>query len=123
MKKNHTVFFAGYPGGDRRQTSPRNVNFGIFGALCIVESVSENSIKLVLDEQYVVDSPDKMPIDYKLGGISGAALFSIEESESGITLFSISGVVSEASDTWKIISCIPIHLISDDGKILKKLNP
>lgn len=33
VKKNQTVFFAGYPGGDRIHTSFLNVNFGIFGAL------------------------------------------------------------------------------------------
>lgn len=117
IDKNQTVFFAGYPGQERKIIKHLNVEFGIFGALTVVESISLDSIKLVFHDENILDTPDKITSDFKFGGISGAALFIIETSPSGINFFSLAGVISEASDTLKIIACTPIKYILDDGKI------
>lgn len=68
------IMLAGYPGKERQNSAPLEVDFGLFTALGIARSVSDEQITWAIDRDHGVDAPSipTLPRNFDLGGISGA---------------------------------------------------
>lgn len=67
------VFFAGFPGRERRRLSEREILSGIFTASTVADNVSDREISAHFDRAYQVDKPGRptAPEGYDIGGVSG----------------------------------------------------
>jgi hypothetical protein len=115
------VFFAGFPGKERIFTKPVNLNFGIYSALCIAETVNEFNISCQFEHEFniEIDGIGVLPSkNYDAGGISGAPLLTLVEHNK-IFSWRLGGVIYEASSEFEIIFARRADYILSDGKLRK----
>jgi hypothetical protein len=118
--KNEGALFAGFPGLQRTDESENECGFGFFASLNPISSVSERHFGCAFDRSKWVDAFGKgFPKDgYNLGGISGAPVLIVEESEAGIWSWRLGGVVYNASNVLgEIILAHHAKFISEDGNL------
>jgi hypothetical protein len=91
------VLFSGYPGHERLREGPRRLNFGIYAAAVLATSVGDRDIKCQIEREHMVATLAKeIPAPYyDLGGISGAPLLTLVES-NGVVTWQLGGVIYEA---------------------------
>ncbi|MFC1751471.1 hypothetical protein ACFL2V_22125 [Pseudomonadota bacterium] len=78
------VFFGGFPGKLRQETGVRECEFGMYFAFTPVSSVSDRHIGCAFETEEWIDAiGNGIPEEgYDLGGISGAPLLRVTESEN-----------------------------------------
>lgn len=118
--KGDTVFFAGFPGYERI-VEGQKINFGIYAAIHIIESINENDIICQVDKTQMVDIFGKgLPTDtYDLGGLSGAPICVV--STQPVINWRLVGIIHEANKNLQIIYARKINFISLDGRLNKNL--
>jgi hypothetical protein len=90
------VLFAGYPGREHRLTAPREIEWGIYGALGIATSVSELDISCQFERENWIDvlSVGLPPEGYSMGGVSGGPMLTLIE-QKGVWSHRLAGVICE----------------------------
>lgn len=111
------LFFAGYPGIERRFDDPLTINWGILRGLCVANSVGEDTISVHFDQEFLVDRPDQIPQGYNSAGISGAPLITLVENENGINYWRLGGVILEGQPKWDVALARRADFILSDGKV------
>ena len=114
------ALFVGFPGLQRTDESEHECGFGFFASLNPISSVSERHFGCVFDRSKWVDAfGNGFPDDgYDLGGISGAPVLIVEESEAGILSWRLGGVVYNASNVLgEIMLAHHAKFIAEDGKL------
>ena len=119
------IMIAGYPGIERLHTNEFNVDFGLFTAIVIARTVTETQITWLLEPEHQLENAKIKPPPpfYNLGGVSGGPLISWFETESFVSHFCLSGIVTEHPDYEKNdfaierLVAIRADLISDNGTI------
>lgn len=116
----HAALLAGMPGIARTNPLRHHVDFGVYVALGVVESVNDRDISLVKrDNSELVDILGKglPPRGFDLGGMSGGPIALIQENH-GIVSWNISGVIYQNHQSFEIMKAVRADLISRDGSIL-----
>ncbi|PIF13352.1 S1 family peptidase [Janthinobacterium sp. 13] len=114
------VLFGGYPGKERNQRLPEEVNFGMYVGLTPASSSSERHFGCVLEHDEWIDAiGNGIPQEgYDLGGVSGGPAFRVHENEIGIITWTIAGVIYNASSVLAdIVLCNHIHFVKPDGTL------
>lgn len=78
-QENRGIMIGGYPGIERRVDGPKEVNFGIFTALAVARTVSEDQISCLFEREFMIDSGpiQTLPPNTDLGGISGGPVITV----------------------------------------------
>ena len=119
-REGDEALFAGFPGLQRIDKSQDECGFGFYASLTPVSSVSERHLGCVFDRLKWVDTFGKgFPGDeYDLGGISGAPVLVIDESEAGILSWHLGGVAYNATNRLgEIMFAHHAEFINDDGTL------
>jgi hypothetical protein len=111
------IMLAGYPGGDRRQLSPTAVEWGLFTALGIARTVISHQITWVAERN--ADIITNLPLQHRLGGLSGGPLIGIFERPGGPMQFALSGIISQAHQELENVIARRADFINDDGSIIE----
>lgn len=111
------IMIGGYPGIERRVIDKGNISFGIFTALGIARTVSDDQISCLFEREYLVVENDipSLPPNTDLGGISGGPVITVIDSPSNIVSFRLGGIVSEASAELEKVFAKRVDFIKDDG--------
>lgn len=111
------IMIGGYPGIERQPIGKRDVSFGLFTALAVARTVSEDQISCLFERDYMVDSNDipTMPPNTDLGGISGGPVITMCESAAHLVTFRLGGIVSEAHAGLEKVFGKRVDCIRDDG--------
>ncbi len=106
-----------YPGIERRVIDTRNISFGLFAALGIARTVSDDQISCLFEREYLVETSDipSFPPNIDLGGISGGPVITVMESPSYLVSYRLGGIVSEASVELEKVFAKRVDIIKDDG--------
>jgi hypothetical protein len=115
----HAALLAGMPGIARSNPQRHHVDFGVYLALGVVESVNDRDISLVKrDNSELIDTLGKglPPPAFDLGGMSGGPIAAIQENH-GILSWNISGVIYQNHQSFEIMKAVRADLISTDGSI------
>jgi hypothetical protein len=118
---NEGALFAGFPGLQRTDESENECGFGFFASLNPISSVSDRHFGCAFDRSKWVDTFGKgLPKNgYDLGGVSGAPVLIVEESEAGICSWRLGGVIYNASNVLgEIILAHHAKFISEDGHLI-----
>jgi hypothetical protein len=114
------IMIAGYPGAERREPAPREVNFGLVGILGIAAGVGEGHVSYQLEPAEYLDplGLGLPPENLQLGGLSGAPVLTLIE-KPGIKLvhWRLGGVVTQGYSGWGIIRATQARLIQPNGMI------
>lgn len=112
------ILIGGYPGGERVPLGPRDVSFGLFTALAVARTVTDDQISCLFDREHMVDVGDiaTMPPNTDLGGISGGPLITTLESANHLVSYRLGGIVSEAHPGLEKVFAKRVDLIRDDGR-------
>lgn len=112
------VFFAGFPGVARRQLNDREVEHGIFTALTVADNVTDTEISGHFDRAHQVDKPGRpsAPEGYDIGGVSGAPLVTIVDSES-LCYWRLGGVMTAFNTAYEIFYATRADFIMPDGTL------
>lgn len=111
------IMIGGYPGNGREKIGRKGISFGLFTALTIARTVSDDQISCRFEREYMVESADvpAMPPNYDLGGISGGPVITLVESPSYLVSYRLGGIVSEASCELEKVFAKRVDFIKDDG--------
>jgi hypothetical protein len=111
------IMIGGYPGIERRPIDTHNISFGIFTALGIARTVSDDQISCLFEREYLVETSDfpSLPPNIDLGGISGGPVITVMESTSYLVSYRLGGIVSEASAELAKVFAKRVDFIKDDG--------
>ena len=112
------ILIGGYPGGERQPLGPRDVSFGLFTAMAVARTVTDDQISCLFERDFMVDTGDipTMPPNTDLGGISGGPLITTLESASHLVSYRLGGIVSEAHPALEKVFAKRADIIGDDGK-------
>lgn len=119
-REKDDALFVGFPGLQRTDESEHECGFGFFASLNPISSVSERHFGCAFDRSKWVDAfGNGFPDDgYDLGGISGAPVLIVEESEAGILSWWLEGVVYNASNILgEIMLAHHAKFIAEDGEL------
>jgi hypothetical protein len=105
---------AGYPGRNRIQEKPFEVEWGLFTALGIARRVTNIQITWRVERDWGCGD---LPVNYPLGGISGGPLIGWFETPNHLTEYVFCGIVSEANSELENVVCTRADYIGDDGSI------
>jgi hypothetical protein len=108
------ILIGGYPGIAREVLDQRNISFGIFTALAIARTVSDDQISCLFEREYMTDGSD-MPPRTDLGGISGGPVITVMETPSFLMTYRLGAIVSEASTELEKVFAKRVDFIKDDG--------
>jgi hypothetical protein len=113
------IMLAGYPGQERLNSAPLEVDFGLFTVLGIARSVSDEQITWVVERDYGVDVSKipTLPRNSDLGGISGGPLVGWFESPNHLATYRLSGIISQAHAGLERVIAKRADFIRDDGTI------
>jgi hypothetical protein len=112
-QQNRGVFYAGFPGVERRWLSASEISFGVAGGGGVASSVSEYDISTQIDRQLLIDVVGNglPPENYNFGGMSGGPMLTVLE-QGGLRLWSLAGVIYQgpnaSGDIYKAISGLEI---------------
>ncbi|WP_430422085.1 hypothetical protein [Phenylobacterium sp.] len=113
------IMLGGYPGGDRRSIGPLETNWGLFTALGIARTVSDDQITWIVPRgEDVHVGPMELPLHHDLGGISGGPLIASFESAAGLMTYRLAGIVSEAQAQLEYVVARRIDGIRADGSLV-----
>jgi hypothetical protein len=112
------IMIGGYPGCERQTIGKYDVSFGLFTALAVARTVTDDQISCLFEREYMIDTKDvpTMPPNTDLGGISGGPLIATVESPSHFVTFRLGGIVSEAHPELEKVFAKRIDFIKDDGR-------
>ena len=108
------IMIGGFPGIGRQTIDPYNISFGIFTALAIARTVSDDQISCLFEREYLTDAGD-LPPNTDLGGISGGPVITVIESPSFFVSYRLGGIVSEASSELEKVFAKRADVLRDDG--------
>lgn len=112
------IMLAGYPGIDRAEEGRLEVNFGLFTALGVVSSVTQEQITWRVEREFhVTNSIPDLPVNHDLGGISGGPLIAWFESPNFITQYRLAGIISEAQSNLEYVVAKRADFIQSDGTL------
>lgn len=113
------IMLAGYPGIDRLEPKPLEIDFGLFTALGIARRVTDEQITWIPEQDFYVDHPDitQLPEGHDLGGISGGPLIGLFETENHVAHYCLSGVISQVHPKFGNVVAKRADFIQDDGSI------
>lgn len=111
------IMIGGYPGLERKVIGLGNISFGLFTALAVARTVTDDQISCLFQREYMVDDGDipTMPPNTDLGGISGGPLITVCETPSFLVNFRLGGIVSEAHAGLEKVFAKRVDFIKDDG--------
>lgn len=111
------IMIGGYPGIERQVIGSRDISFGLFTALAIARTVSEDQISCLFEREFMVDSTmvPTLPPNTDLGGISGGPVITVCESAAHFVTFRLGGIVSEAHSGLEKVFAKRADIIRDDG--------
>jgi hypothetical protein len=110
------IMIGGYPGIGRQVINTRQICFGIFTALGIARTVSDDQISCLFERKYLMENSDgPMPPNTDLGGISGGPVITLIISPSYFVSYRLGGIVSEASSELEKVFAKRADFIKDDG--------
>jgi hypothetical protein len=117
------ILLGGFPGGARMTISPLEVSLGLFFAMGIAKTVSDDQITWKIDREYALERPDRptLPPNYELGGISGGPLLSQFDSKAGLVTHRLAGIITEASARLEYVVAKRADMIREDGTIYRSL--
>ncbi len=112
------VFFAGFPGCERRLDRRREVAFGIYAAATLVTSVNDRVVVCQFDREHWIDTLGLglPPSHRRLGGLSGAPLWTVGERDGAVT-WRLTGVVSSFNQDWELLYAKHAACIRPDGRL------
>ena len=112
------VMISGYPGIERQTRGKYAVSFGLFTALAVARTVTDDQISCLFEREYMVDTNDiaTMPPNTDLGGISGGPVITTLESGNHIVTFRLGGIVSEAHPGLEKVFAKRVDLIDANGR-------
>ena len=111
------IMIGGYPGGGRQVIGTRDISFGLFTALAVARTVSDDQISCLFDREYMVELSEipTMPPNTDLGGISGGPVITVLELPCYLVSYRLGGIVSEASAELEKVFAKRIDFIKSDG--------
>jgi len=111
------VFFAGFPNNRVTQIEGRLWEFGIYAGLGVASSVGSDKIVYQYDRQHMIDTLGLglPPTNEFLGGMSGAALWAVVQSESGLMSWRLAGVIYEWSTDFELLYSRRADVLRSDG--------
>lgn len=114
------VFFAGFPGRERRRLDARTIESGVFTGWTVAASVSERQISGRLDRDFQIDLEGQItiPPGYDIGGVSGAPLMTVVQSEH-LWSWRLGGIMTEFSRNLEIFFATRADFIRPDGTLLR----
>ena len=112
------VFFAGFPGRERRLLSEREIESGIFTASTVADNVSDREISGHFDREYQVDKPGRPPSPevYEIGGVSGGPLVTMVDS-ANLCYWRLGGVMTAFNTSFEIFYATRADFILPDGTL------
>ncbi len=115
------IMLGGYPGQERDEFKPLNVMFGLFTALGVAKTVTDDQVTWIVDREFEVESigVPSMPPHYVLGGISGGPLITAIEKPLNFVTFRLGGIISEAHAGFEYVIAKRGDLIQPDGAIAR----
>jgi hypothetical protein len=112
------IMLAGYPGADRNQTKPMEIDWRLFTALGIARLVIRDQITWVA-ERTTPDLITDLPPNHRLGGISGGPLIGWFETPGHVAHFVLSGIIFEADQQLENVIARRADFIGEDGSIVE----
>jgi hypothetical protein len=112
------ILLAGYPGVDRLQPEPMEVNWGLFPVLGVAWRASGDEITWVADRDG--DIKTDLPLEHPLYGISGGPLIGLFESASHLVRSVLSGIIIKVHQELEKVIARPATFISEDGSIINR---
>jgi len=112
------VFFAGFPGRERRLLSEHEIESGIFTASTVADNVSDREISGHFDREYQVDKPGRLPSPevYEIGGVSGGPLVTMVDS-ANLCYWRLGGVMTAFNTSFEIFYATRADFILPDGTL------
>jgi hypothetical protein len=112
------VFFAGFPGVERRRLGERQIEIGIFSALTVAENVTVREISGHFERERQVDKPERptAPVGYDIGGVSGAPLVTMVDS-ANLCYWRLGGVMTRFNKAFEIFYATRADFILPDGRL------
>jgi hypothetical protein len=117
-RSDRSVFYAGYPGQERKLVGERRIEWGLYGAAGTSTAVNEDSIVCQMERENAVQTLG-VPIPevgYDVGGLSGAPLFAFWEST--MVYWKLAGVIYEGGgEMFEHVRAAHADRIKADGTI------
>jgi hypothetical protein len=110
------ILLAGYPGMDKLQPKPMEVNWGLFTALGVAWRVFDDQITWVADRN--PDIQTDLPHEHWLGGIIGGPLIGLFESANRLVHHVLSGIIIQVHQELEKVIARRAKFICDDGSIV-----
>lgn len=91
---NSILYYCGFPGVGTRP-DPNGPLFGALPAMGIATSISDSSISIQLEREYLVPvlGGGVPPENFNFGGISGGPVIKIVETDRGIRTYALAGII------------------------------
>ncbi len=111
------VFFSGFPGAIRNDDDD-GVTYRPLTGTYLTSTVTDTSIRIVRDPEHedIKETPNMAPMNFDLGGMSGAPLFSCIKVNGLIKLI-FCGVITEGNTNFNLIHAARAECISADGTV------
>jgi hypothetical protein len=95
------LYYCGFPGVGTRHHPRGGPLFGALPGMGIATSVSEKSISIQLERQYLVPvlAGGVPPENFDFGGISGGPVIKIVETDTGIRTYALAGIIYQGPNT------------------------
>ncbi len=118
------VFFAGFPNGRVLQLEDHSWEFGIYRGLGVATSVATDTIVYQYNRDHMIDTLGLglPPTNEFLGGMSGAALWTVVQNKSGLMSWRLGGVIYQWSTKFELLYARRADALRPDGTFSKGLD-
>ena len=122
-KVGEFVLFGGFPKSKRLELAKGHLEFGsLSSGGSEIHSVQMDVITCQIQiDQCIIDFDRDGDGFSELPGISGSPVMIARQTEGGLTVFDLIGVVFEYHSGWDVLRVRPVSLIASDGTILSSV--
>ena len=126
--QNRGIYYAGFPGVERRLSLPSEISFGVAAGGGVANSVSETDISSLIERENLIPVLGRglPPENYDFGGMSGGPMLSVIETR-GLRSWALAGVIYQGPNTssnpdeaiagLEIIKARRAYFIQPDGRL------
>lgn len=128
-QQDRGIYFAGFPGVERRPALPAEISFGVATGGGVASSVSELDVSTLIEREHIIPvlGEGMPPENYDFRGISGGPMLSVIECRGLLRSWALAGVIyegpnpspdpDEAIGGLEIIRARRAHFILPDGTL------
>lgn len=119
-EKGRGVFFAGFPGNEKKEIGINRIEFGCYTALATVTEVGPEKIICSFDRKHMIAMSERglPPQGHDIAGLSGAPLIALVD-HNGIQSWRLAGIITLYNANIETLFAVRPDYILPDGHLNK----